>query len=434
MSHELTQTARRIITYQKTTTRDTPGAVPAPSTVSNVRIEYTRNPGAAPRITVVELSRAKSLTNTERFWYERAARPAPTRTRSLPPTISRQHRVVKHKDTLWDELRRHKHSASRLLRQGRDRALAGIARVRRAAPSWRSIAISAGLVYLVANSVAYNRQPKPFYLEQYSAAPTWLYADSADQILGLHEPLFPRAVQPRPVIDKLFRQANKKWATDKAYLHKDADGNYPNQEQMKKIFLRYRTAKEEYHKRPPYQQNWAAYKKPMNMTIPGDDLPHFQPGCVCNMTLAVSNQISHALTPFWAHDGPPKTPDELSTYCPCSLSSAAWRLKQGFSSSFLPPQLPMFYNQDEELALRWDPGSWYLWRWGKGREVSSWTAEEKKQLQKEGWVVKHEPKSAVREKHWMDEDENEAFAGKSSDDGLGQYEDEQRGEDWAWGW
>ncbi|KAF1911021.1 hypothetical protein BDU57DRAFT_409954, partial [Ampelomyces quisqualis] len=85
------------------------------------------------------------------------------------------------------------------------------------------------------------------------------------------------------------------------------------------------------------------------MTIPGDDLPRFQPGCVCNMTLAVTNQVLHALTPYWKHDAPPKSSAEVSSYCPCSVGRAAWRLRQGLSNKFLPPPLMDFYRATNEL-------------------------------------------------------------------------------------
>jgi hypothetical protein len=192
---------------------------------------------------------------------------------------------------------------------------------------------------------------------------------------------------------------NKKWATDKRLAHTDAHGNHPSKDDMATIFKRYVHAKHHYHNRPPY----LGYKGELNMTIPDDGLPRFQPGCVCNMTLAVSNHLSHALTPFWTHAAPPESAADLGSYCPCSIRDAAWRLKQGFSPSFLPPSCSIFYHLDEQLASRWDPGSWWLWHQG-----SSWRhiKDELKQMWDQGWTVKHWPRERKDDTDflWLNED------------------------------
>jgi hypothetical protein len=400
--------SRRITTIEQTTTttRLTPGATPAPPVVTFLRITYTRTPGGAARnVLVHNRAGAVALTNIQRFNLESAVRAPPTRTCSLPPTKGRRPRPITSKDSLWDKLRQHKHSAARLLRQGRDKLLQhrhlprrllhegqakirqGVAAIRRDIPPLRlrTVVVIAATAYLAANSLSYNLQPKPVYLEQYSAFPTWMYADSPDQILGFHEPLFPHALQPYPAVHKQYRTMLKRWASDKATLHKDKNGKYPGREHMAQIHFRYIVAHDEYHKREPYinfgKDDW------FNMTIPGDDLPHFKPRCVCTMTLAASNQFWHAVTPFTAHAGSPRTSADISTHCPCSFSSAILRLKKGFSDEFLPPPLPQFYEEDDELAKRRDLGSWWLRRYGKSRDLASWTKEEIAELVKEGWLM-----------------------------------------------
>jgi hypothetical protein len=194
------QGQRSIITIQSTTARPTPGATSAPPMVSVIRITYMRSPGAAPRLLTVRVSPSRPASNTERFWREHLARPASTRTKSLPPSTSR---ISKHRKSFWDKLKQSKHSAGQLLRRARDKLLRGRDTIRTAVRSvakhWRTIAvvsgIAAGLGYVVTNSVMYTLQPQPAYLAQWSSNPTWLYADSPDQILGLHAPLWPRQVQ-----------------------------------------------------------------------------------------------------------------------------------------------------------------------------------------------------------------------------------------------
>ncbi|CBX90040.1 predicted protein [Plenodomus lingam JN3] len=103
------------------------------------------------------------------------------------------------------------------------------------------------------------------------------------------------------------------------------------------------------------------------MTITGDDLPQFQPGCVCDLTLAMTSQVSHALTPFWKHAPLPQIPGGLSSHCPCTISSAVWRLKQGLDPAFLPPSIAKFYSDDKDLHERtYLPSSSRItdiWKW-----------------------------------------------------------------------
>jgi hypothetical protein len=72
----------------------------------------------------------------------------------------------------------------------------------------------------------------------------------------------------------------------------------------------------------------------------------------------------------------------------------------------------MFYDRDEQLASRWDPGSWWLWHHGGGRHH---TEDELKQMWDQGWTVEHIPLlgSEADNSHLKDEDEDEEEYGST---------------------
>ncbi|KAF2123741.1 hypothetical protein P153DRAFT_252033, partial [Dothidotthia symphoricarpi CBS 119687] len=75
------------------------------------------------------------------------------------------------------------------------------------------------------------------------------------------------------------------------------------------------------------------------MTLPGDQLPFFQPGCVCNISRALSSAATHAITPAWR-----QTPvRDLADYCPCSVYQAFGRLWRALTTDSLPPPLTDYY-------------------------------------------------------------------------------------------
>lgn len=185
---------------------------------------------------------------------------------------------------------------------------------------------------------------------------------------------------------------------------------------MKKIYNRYVHAKENYHRRPPYMELGSErWGDDFNMTIPGDDLPHFQPGCVCTMTLALSNQLSHALTPYPYHDPIPANATDLASYCPCSIAAAAWRLKQGYSAEFLPPLVWEFYGTADDLKRRWDMGSMWLY----DQYIRKATSEEVQRAKKGGWMKEYVSVQARRAHEWSEN------LRKDEDDDL--YTDEYEG-------
>ncbi|KAF2005348.1 hypothetical protein P154DRAFT_412953, partial [Amniculicola lignicola CBS 123094] len=76
----------------------------------------------------------------------------------------------------------------------------------------------------------------------------------------------------------------------------------------------------------------------------GDHLPWFQPGCVCNVSLAVSNLLEASVTPFWKQAPPPQTDESLKDYCPCSITRGIRRLWLGYTS--LPPPISKYYGDE----------------------------------------------------------------------------------------
>jgi hypothetical protein len=109
-------------------------------------------------------------------------------------------------------------------------------------------------------------------------------------------------------------------AVDKGYVHRDGNGKYPSNAEMHQIYRRIFVANEQYYKRPPYS---ATSTLRPDLMIEGDDLTRFKPSCICTVARAVSDQISHAVTPYWKHASTPATADDLAGYCPCSLRDAA---------------------------------------------------------------------------------------------------------------
>jgi hypothetical protein len=243
-------------------------------------------------------------------------------------------------------------------------------------------------VYATVNTAVHALQgPSPIlehYAARYTTPNTWLYANSPDQMFGLHEPLWPRCFQPTSITNSVFRRHAKYWSDDAFRKHKDKFGALPPTDEFYHIARRFQNAKEQFYRRPP----WFKHAQP-NMTLPlADNLPFLEPDCVCTITRVAASALEHAMTPFWKHASPPQTDDDLRTHCPCSLHKALARWRDGTWPNRLPPATLKYY--DGAPHLTW----WYKMglKAFKGDEL---TPAELAEAQAQGWLKPKPPKQTV---------------------------------------